>query len=147
VGDLPAALPLRVVADRLATGLPAPHLRVAGDLERPVRRVAACGGAGDALVDQAGRLGADVYITGDLRHHVTLDALTQGLAVIDAGHHATESAALPALRSVLGAAAAARGLHARLLASEASTDPWATYRAPAGAGFQQARGGREGSTA
>jgi dinuclear metal center YbgI/SA1388 family protein len=147
VGDLPAALPLREVADRLATALPAPHLRIAGDLERPVRRVAACGGAGDALIGAARRSGADVYVTGDLRHHVTLDALTQGLAVIDAGHHATEAAALPALRAALGAAATARGLRARLLASEVSTDPWVPHQAPDGAGFRQARGGGEGPTA
>lgn len=131
VGELPTALPLRTVADRLAAGLPAPHLRVAGDLERPVRRVAACGGAGDSLVGAALAEAADVYVTGDLRHHVALDALTQGLALVDAGHGATEAAALPSLHATLAAAATARGLTARLLASAARSEPWAQYR-PAG---------------
>lgn len=129
IGSLPEPLPVRSLADRLATRLPAPHLRVAGPLDRLVRRVAACGGAGDSLLDAARGAGAELYVTGDLRHHVVLDALTLGLSVIDAGHHATEAAALPALHERLAAAGAARGLCARLLASTTITEPWANYRA------------------
>lgn len=125
VGDLPQPLPLRGVAGRIRTRLPAPHLRLAGDPDAPVRRVAVCGGAGDSLVDAARRARADVYVTGDLRHHVVLDALTQGLAMIDAGHHATEVAALPSFVERLRAVAASRDLAAPLLASVVATDPWA----------------------
>ena len=124
VGDLPAPLPLREVARRLRDGLPSPLLRVAGDPDREVSRVAACGGAGDSLIEAALRAGADVYVTGDLRHHVTLDARTQGMALIDAGHFRTEAAALPSLLDAVRTAALDRGLSARLLASEAVTDPW-----------------------
>lgn len=124
VGDLPAPLTVRDIADRLREGLPSPHLRLAGDPEREVRRVASCGGAGDSLIGAALASGAQLYVTGDLRHHVTLDALTMGLSVIDAGHYATEAAALPALVQRLSAAGAERGLQARLLASAASTEPW-----------------------
>ncbi len=124
VGDLAEAVPLREVARRLRDGLPSPLLRVAGDPQRPVTRVAACGGAGDSLISAALRSGADVYITGDLRHHVTLDAVTQGMALIDAGHYRTEAAALPALRDAVTKVAAQRGLQARLLASTTVTDPW-----------------------
>lgn len=127
VGDPSENLTVREIADRLARGLPAPHLRVAGPLDREVRRIAACGGAGDSLIDAARAAGADVYVTGDLRHHVVLDALHMGMAVIDAGHHATEAAAVPALYEKLVAEADARGLSARLLASTTSTDPWAHY--------------------
>lgn len=127
VGDLAEPLTLREIADRLASGLPAPHLRVAGPLDRSVVRVAACGGAGDSLIDAACAAGADVYVTGDLRHHVALDALHMGMALIDAGHHATEAAAVPALYERLAAQATARGLGARLLASTTATDPWSLY--------------------
>ena len=84
------------MAARLRDDLPAPHLRYAGEPDRLVRTVAVVGGAGDCLIGAAWRAGADCYVTGDLRHHVTLDALEQGLALIDAGHHATEAAAMPA---------------------------------------------------
>ena len=117
---------LREAARRLRDGLPSPHLRVAGDPQRTVQRMAACGGAGDSLIDQALAMGADLYVTGDLRHHVTLDAMTQGLALIDAGHYATEAPAMTTLLDHLQEGGAERGLAARLLASAVSTDPWTT---------------------
>lgn len=130
VGDLPETRSLRAVADALAEGLPAPFMRVAGDLDAPVRRVAACGGAGDRLIDSALSAGADVYVTGDLRHHPTLDAVTQGMACIDAGHYASEAAALPSVRADLARAMQRRGLSARLVASEVRTEPWSAYVPP-----------------
>ncbi|QBI18267.1 Nif3-like dinuclear metal center hexameric protein [Egibacter rhizosphaerae] len=132
IGVLPEPCSLRTVADTLASALPAPHLRVAGDLERTVRTVAACGGAGDALIDDAHRAGADVYVTGDLRHHPMLDALTQGLALVDAGHYATEAAALPEVRAALDEDARGQGLSSGVVVSQVRTEPWASYRPPAG---------------
>jgi dinuclear metal center YbgI/SA1388 family protein len=134
VGRLPERLPLRAVADRLATGLPSPHLRLAGDPDRVVERVAACGGAGDSLIEAALRADAEVYVTGDLRHHVTLDALTMGLALIDAGHHATEAPALRAALERLEQQARVDGLRAALLPSAVSTEPWSAYRPPSAEG-------------
>lgn len=124
VGRLPDPQPLADVAARIREGLPAPHLRTAGDPGRRVATVATVGGAGDGLVGAALGSGADLYVTGDLRHHVTLDALEQGLALIDAGHHATESAALPAWIGRLRDAAAPRGLTAPVVASKVPTVPW-----------------------
>jgi dinuclear metal center YbgI/SA1388 family protein len=125
IGELPAPRRLADVAAALRERLPSPHLRFAGDPQRLVRRIAACGGAGDGYISAALAAGADCYITGDLRHHVTLDALTQGLAVIDAGHYATEAPALTALLTTLEKAGRERGLTARLLASTITTEPWA----------------------
>jgi dinuclear metal center YbgI/SA1388 family protein len=124
VGRLSEPQPLAEVAARIRDGLPAPHLRTAGDLDRPVATVATVGGAGDGLIGAALASGADLYVTGDLRHHVTLDALEQGLALIDAGHHATESAALPAWIARLRDDAALRGLTAPVVASKVPTVPW-----------------------
>ena len=124
IGRLPAPTPLSEVAATIERALPAPHLRYAGDPDRPVDVVAAVGGAGDQLLPAALAAGADVYVTGDLRHHVTLDALEQGLALIDAGHHATEAAAMPAWLERLRAAAGRRGLEATVVASSVPTVPW-----------------------
>ena len=137
VGSLPEPLHLGEIARRLARQLPSPHLRLAGEPETPVTRVAVCGGAGDSLIDAARGAGAELYITGDLRHHPTVDARTQGLALIDAGHYWTEAAALPSLVTHLGDLAATRSLTARLIASTVRTDPWvhpdlwANHRGPA----------------
>ena len=38
--------------------------------------------------------GADVLVTGDLRHHAAAEAAGKGLALIDAGHFETEAPAM-----------------------------------------------------
>jgi dinuclear metal center YbgI/SA1388 family protein len=124
IGELAIPTRLEELSERIRTALPAPHLRYAGDPDRSVVRVATVGGAGDGLVGAALRAGADVYVTGDLRHHVTLDALEDGLTLIDAGHHATEAAAMPAWIERLAAAASERGLSAPVLASQTPTVTW-----------------------
>lgn len=124
VGQLPSPRRLADVVSRVRERLPAPHLRYAGDPDRMITRVATVGGAGDGLIGAAVGAGADVYITGDLRHHVTLDALEQGLAMIDAGHHATEIAAMPMWVRRLTERATARGLSAPVVASKTPTGPW-----------------------
>lgn len=124
VGTLPTPRTLAQVAEHIRERLPAPHLRYAGDPDRDIRRVAIVGGAGDALLGAARASGADVYVTGDLRHHVALDALIEGLALIDAGHHATEVAAMPAFLDRLTRAARSHGLGAPVVASRVPTVPW-----------------------
>jgi dinuclear metal center YbgI/SA1388 family protein len=70
-----------------AAGTP---VRVAGQTDRSVFSVAVCGGAGDDFLDAARAAGADAYVTADLRHHPASEARERGLALIDAGHWATE---------------------------------------------------------
>ncbi len=124
VGTLPEPMPLRAVAARIRDQLPAPHLRFAGNPDRVIRTVGVVGGSGDGLIGAAIGAGVDVYVTGDLKHHVTLDALEMGLALIDAGHHATEAAALPAWIGRLAAERDRRGLGAPLVPSAVPTVPW-----------------------
>jgi dinuclear metal center YbgI/SA1388 family protein len=124
VGDLPEVTSLRAIARRIADGLPAPDVRLVGDPERRVRRVAVLGGSGTSAIGDALRAGADVLVTGDVRHHVALDALELGIALIDAGHHATEHAAMPHFKVQLERRANARGLQAIVVLSTVRTDPW-----------------------
>jgi dinuclear metal center YbgI/SA1388 family protein len=124
VGDLPEPLTLAEVGRKVRELLPAPHLRLVGDPERLVRRVAILGGSGGSAVGDALAARADVLVTGDVRHHLALDALELGLALIDAGHHATEVAALPAMRARLEATARASGLEAPVVVATTSTVPW-----------------------
>lgn len=124
IGSLAEPRRLADVAAMLAEGLPSPHLRRAGDPDRPISTIACVGGAGDSHIGDAISAGADLLVTGDLRHHVTLDALELGLALIDAGHHATEAAAMPAFAGRLEHWREVRGLSAPVLVSRSPTDPW-----------------------
>lgn len=78
-----------------------PAARVAGSLPQVVRRVAVCGGAGAELVSLAHARGAQVLVTGDVGHHYALEAESLGMAVIDAGHYATEAPLLGDWRALL----------------------------------------------
>lgn len=124
VGMLPEPTTLRALARRIADTLPAPSTRLCGEPGRIVERVAVLGGAGTSAVPDALAAGADVLVTGDVRHHAALDALELGLALIDAGHHATESAAMPAFADRIADAARQRGLHASVMLSTIATIPW-----------------------
>lgn len=93
VGELTEAMTLAEFTHLVSRSLPAAPVgvRAAGDPQQMVRTVAVCGGAGDSLLDTARGSGADVYVTGDLRHHPVDEHLRAGPpALIDAGHWATE---------------------------------------------------------
>ncbi len=96
-------------------------VRSAGELDRSVGVVALCGGAGASLISDAIAAGADAYITGDVKHHQALDAVTAGLTVIDAGHHGTEWPFVRTLAAVLSRSQP----DATVSVSETSTDPFA----------------------
>lgn len=65
-------------------------VKLFGDKDTTVFRVALVPGSGNKMVDMAIHQDADVLITGDIDHHAGIDAVAQGLAVIDAGHYGLE---------------------------------------------------------
>jgi dinuclear metal center YbgI/SA1388 family protein len=127
VGELPIPVTLREFAAVVAEALPstAGGGRVAGDLSAMVRRVAVCGGAGDAYLRQASASGSDVFVTADLRHHVVSEHLADGgCAVVDMPHWATEWPWLGAAADAVRAALAQRGTTVSTDVSMVPTDPW-----------------------
>ena len=94
-------------------------VRCYGDPDRPIRRVAVLGGAGEDFAAQALSAGADVYLTGEMAYHKALDAVDNGLCVVEAGHAATEYPAISLLRGGLQNAADALQYGIRVLQSEA----------------------------
>ena len=79
--------------------------RCYGDADKRIVRVAVLGGAGEDYVAIAREAGADVYLTGEMAYHKALDAVDNGLCVIEAGHAATEQPAISMLRGGLQKAA------------------------------------------
>lgn len=126
IGSLPQ-VSLAEFAEAVSAALPATShgVRVAGDPERPVRRVAVCGGAGDFLLDRVAGLDVDAYVTSDLRHHPAAEFVEKGgPALVDIAHWAAESTWLPVvearLREALGDAVETR-------VSTIVTDPWTMH--------------------
>ncbi len=77
---------------KMHTGLT--HVRVADPGVRSVRTVALCPGAGGSVV---GDVEADLYLTGEMRHHRVLAATARGTAVVVTDHTNTERGYLPRL--------------------------------------------------
>lgn len=126
IGDLASPQTLASLHAAIRDELPSPLARLAtNDPEATVTRVACVGGSGASLIPQAIAAGAQVMITGDVSHHEALDALTQGLSVIDAGHYATESPAMALVMHHLTNHGPTYGCTAPVKASTISTDPWA----------------------
>ena len=67
-----------------------PAVKVFGEKNQLVRRVAISPGSGKGMTETALKKKAKVLITGDIGHHEGIDALAQGLAIIDAGHYGLE---------------------------------------------------------
>jgi dinuclear metal center YbgI/SA1388 family protein len=72
-------------------------LRVSGDRDSIVERLAVVPGSGSAFIGAAAGAGADALVTGDVRHHDTVAAADLGLAVVDPGHTATERPGMQSL--------------------------------------------------
>ncbi len=70
---------------------------VIGDLNKQLKTVAWCTGAGQAYIEEAIRLGADAFISGEISEQTTHLARESGVAYIAAGHHATERYGIQAL--------------------------------------------------
>ncbi|CUR56323.1 conserved hypothetical protein [metagenome] len=114
-------------AARVSRALPstAHGVRVAGHPDRPVRRVAVCGGAGDFLLDELAHSDVDVYVTSDLRHHRAGEFLEHdGPALVDVAHWAAEWTWLPVVEDRLRTA---MGDRVETRVSTLCTDPW-TFR-------------------
>ena len=76
-------------------------LKVFGDMQAEVSRLAISPGSGKTAIAAAIAKGADVLVTGDIGHHDGLDAVEQGLCVIDAGHYGTEYIFIEDMRKFL----------------------------------------------
>ena len=90
VGNLEREMTLEECCVDIKHKLHLGSLKVFGDMERKISRLAISPGSGKSAVAPAVAKGADVLVTGDIGHHDGLDAQAQGLAVIDAGHYGTE---------------------------------------------------------
>ncbi len=100
-GELPSPVSLEKLAERLKQFLKIGGLHVVGELGRPISRVAvACGSAGEFL-DVAIERGCQVLVTGETRLHTCYEAESRGVALLLAGHYASERFGVERLAEVL----------------------------------------------
>jgi dinuclear metal center YbgI/SA1388 family protein len=95
-GTLAAKTPMADFLKRVERVLQTP-VRFAGDRDAAVQRVAVLGGSGASAIREAAALGADVLLTGEVKHSDAIDARLLGLNLIVAGHYETERVVLEPL--------------------------------------------------
>ena len=79
----------------IARQLKIKNLRYVGDPKHPIQKVAVLTGSGGGYFLEAKQAGADVLVTGDVKYHHALDALGEGITLIDIGHYAGEIGMVP----------------------------------------------------
>ncbi|MBS3733790.1 MAG: Nif3-like dinuclear metal center hexameric protein [Phycisphaerae bacterium] len=102
IGALPRSVTVETLVRRVKKALGIGKLRVAGApgadggqrKANLVTTAACCAGSGASLVGDAVRAGAGLYLTGEIGHHETLDAVETGLTVVAAGHGNSERPAM-----------------------------------------------------
>ncbi|WP_027368929.1 Nif3-like dinuclear metal center hexameric protein [Desulfocurvibacter africanus] len=109
LGELKDPLPAKQFLRDLAGCMGRNFWIAAGQEPETISKVAYCPGSGGSLVRRAFELGADVYITGDVKYHEALDAA--GL-VLDVGHFGLEEKMMQAFHDRLRADLGTQGVEA-----------------------------------
>ena len=90
VGVLPKEMNLKECCELVKKVFRLDGVKVFGDMNKIIRRVAISPGSGKHMTDLALSKGADVFVTAEIDHHEGIDAVAQGMPVIDAGHYGLE---------------------------------------------------------
>lgn len=100
IGELPEAMEEQEFLKWIKQIFQIPVIRHTNLIGRPIRKLAVCGGAGSFLINNALALGADVFLTGDLKYHEFFDANSR-LLLCDIGHYESEQFTIDLLWEVL----------------------------------------------
>lgn len=101
-------------------------LKIVGNPAQQITKVALCGGSGAFLMREAAREGADLLVTGDIKYHDAREAQALGLALIDAGHFATEKLMIDGLSAQLEKELNRRKFEIEVLRCTVESDPFDT---------------------
>lgn len=100
IGHLPAPIPEKEFLALVKKAFGLKIIRHTAFLDKPVKKVALCGGAGSFLISSALGAGADVFITADMKYHEFFDANGR-ILVADIGHYESEQFTIDLLFDIL----------------------------------------------
>lgn len=123
IGNLTKSTPLSVVVNNVKGMLGVESVKVVGQGDLPILRIAVVGGSGGDLVGLASEKGADLLLTGDVGHHHALEAESMGMALIDGGHFHTEKVAFRDFARSLKEAITIKGWELEVAVDEDESDP------------------------
>ena len=103
LGKLPEPMTAENFAALVKKNLNAETVRLVNAGNFLISKVGICSGAGSEFILKTKFLGADAFVTGDLKYHEAQSAVENKIHVIDAGHFATEFPIVHALAEKLSA--------------------------------------------
>ncbi len=101
IGQLQRDMSFKEFAFHVKKLLKADHIRLINAGDFLIKKVGICGGAGSEFIAKAKFLGADAFVTGDVKYHEAQAAIENKIHVVDAGHFATEFPIVHALAEKL----------------------------------------------
>ncbi len=103
-------------------------VNITGKLPEKINVVGLCGGSGSDLAESAYDMGAQVYVTGEVKHSTARWAEANGFCIIDAGHYATEYPVVPALQAILQKTFSTKGLDIDVFITSKQKNPFQLYQ-------------------
>ena len=97
-GMLPREMSLKELAEQVKLKFDIPGVVMYGDGDAIIEKIAILGGSGKSAIEEALKNKCQVLITGDLTYHAVLDAMQEGLFLIDAGHFGIEKIFIPYMK-------------------------------------------------
>ncbi len=124
VGDLPAPRSWPELLALVRDIFPTRGCRLWGRPPAEVRRLAVCGGSGGELITAAREAGAQVFLTGEVRHHQAVPGVGGEFAVLEVGHFASEVVFMPIWAEDLKRHLTGRGAEVEVLVSRREESPF-----------------------
>ncbi len=100
LGDFPEALPENDLLNLIKKTLGLNVIKHTKFLQKPIQKIAICGGAGSFLIKDAIVAGAGLFLTSDIKYHEFFDADGK-ILLADAGHWETEQFTIDLLFDIL----------------------------------------------
>ncbi|MDT8334328.1 MAG: Nif3-like dinuclear metal center hexameric protein [Desulfurivibrionaceae bacterium] len=127
IGKISGGAPFSEFIGKVLTVLDLEAVRVAGAAPATLSTVAVCGGSGSELAAAAMAAGAQIYVTGEVKHSVARWAEDAGFCIVDAGHFATEKIMISGLVGAIDKLCAAKGWALDIRASGSEASPFRYY--------------------
>lgn len=100
IGYLNQSMSEKDFLSHVKKNLNADSLKFTNGKNRKIKKVAVCGGSGSDLLHDAISIGADAFITADVKYH-TFQEAEKNILLIDAGHYETEVVILDLVKKKL----------------------------------------------
>ncbi|WP_196593131.1 Nif3-like dinuclear metal center hexameric protein [Pectinatus sottacetonis] len=124
IGELSTAIDLEDFTAMIKNTLPVKNIRLVKSNNKKIKKAALCSGTGAEFINRAKFMGADIYITGDVKYHEAQKAQELNMNLIDAGHFGTEFPIVKYLAKKLETIATKNKWQIKVLHDKASVDPF-----------------------